>query len=279
VASAKRTPKSRALAGKRKAGARKAPEAPKKRSPNVGDRGFAEADGASQFEKPHAVLDTNVGLSIYSWHDVLDAIGRGLQEDPNATLLHPDVQFRAQRARTAFHLALLFDERSWMTAAPAREMLRLLRTKAPPKTKKHGIKSNFVRFFVYFVKDKLMPGWVAGSNLRAERGLRGNAVDRLCLSWAEQHRVPLVSWEGHGQKGFDRKKLIPREGAARGIDVVTPEQLLDRSNFDEVEAMRRFIARWDEHATKYVESNPSSKETLKMVRSFYRRLMSNDWTP
>jgi len=67
----------------------------------------------------------------------------------------------------------------------------------------------------------------------------------------------LISLEGHGQNGFDSEKLIPAQGAARGIDVVSPEQFLQREGFDVGPAIQRFIADWDRHAADYVKENPA----------------------
>src|SRR5882724_13400101 len=75
---------------------------------------------------PNAVLDTNVCLAIYSWHDVLTEGQEVLHLDPTANLTHPKIQFRAQRARSAFLLALFFNERRWVTISPAHELQRTL---------------------------------------------------------------------------------------------------------------------------------------------------------
>ncbi len=136
------------------------------------------------------------------------------------------------------------------------------------------------RFFVHFVKDKLFPGWVTGTDVAADEHITGDDVDLLCLDWAEKHQIPLVRLEGHGQNGFDPMKLIPTQGAARGIDVVSPEQFLQRAGFDVAPAIQRFIADWDRHAADYVKENPSAARTLtEIARPFYQRLVMNDWTP
>jgi hypothetical protein len=175
--------------------------------------------------EPNAVLDTNVGLAIYSWHDLLGAAEPVLKQDQTANLTHAEIQFRAQRARTAFILTLFFNERGWATLAPLNELLRTLMANAPPEDEEHGLKSNFVKFFLYFVNDKLLPAWRNGAEPSGDANIVGNDVDRLCLDWAAQHSIPLISWEGHGPNGLDPKKLIPREARKRGIDLVTPEEL------------------------------------------------------
>jgi putative PIN family toxin of toxin-antitoxin system len=132
--------------------------------------------------KLNAVLDTNVGLAIYSWHELLDAAERISEEDPTATLTNADIQFWAQRTRTAFILALFFNERGWATWSPLNELIRKLVNKAPPVGEEHGRKTNFVRLFIYFIKEKLLPGWLIVGDPSSDESIIGNGVDELCLA-------------------------------------------------------------------------------------------------
>jgi hypothetical protein len=220
---------------------------------------------------PNAVLDTNVGLAIYSWHDLV-AIAA---EHPSATLEHTAIQFRAQRARTAFFLTLFLHQNEWKTLVPLSEWRRKLIETSPPNGPEHSVESSF--FFLY-VRPKLLPGWYAGGDLNSDAAIRGTNVDRLCLDWAEQHKTPLVSWEGHGPNGLDRSKLIPREAPRRGIDLLTPEELLRRQNFDASAAVQRFFSDWDSQVGGYLSVRPDAKAMLEGMRDFYQRLSDNDWT-
>jgi hypothetical protein len=229
--------------------------------------------------KPDAVLDTNVGLAIYSWHDLIASVNSVVLREPTATLEHPEIQFRAQRARSAFLLTLFLHENKWHTLVPLNEWTRLIVTRAPPSSVEDGEKSNFVRFYIYFVKDKLLSNWQAGGDISSDDSIKGNEVDRLCLDWAGNHKIPLISWEGHGPAGFDASKLIPREAKVRGIDLVTPDQLLIRNNFNEQRAIRRFLSDWNANIDEYLVGSPDARETLGYARSFFQRLAENDWTP
>jgi hypothetical protein len=239
---------------------------------------MATDDGDSFSGEPMTVVDTNVCLAIYSWHDFLNAAKGVFEREPTATLAHAGIQFRAQRARYAFGLTLLFNERSWVTLLAMNEVGRTLTARVPPDDREHGARSNFVRLYVYFIKAKLLPAWRGGGDLAADAEKKGNDVDRLCLDLAEHHKIPLISWEGHGPSGPDPTRLIPREAARRGIDLVTPEGLIRRERFSGAEAARRFFSAWDEHAPSYLAENPGSRETLEYARPFYRRLAANDWT-
>jgi len=180
-----------------------------------------------------------------------------LGEDPTANLTHADIQFWAQRARTAFMLALFFNERGWATWSPLNELTRTLVNKASPVGEEHGPKSNFVRLFVYFIKEKLLPRWLDAGDPSSDESVIGTGVDELRLDVAAQHSIPLVSWEGHGPNGLDPKKFIPRAARERGIDLVTPEELLRREMFDETKAVERFFAGWDRHALTFISGNPA----------------------
>ena len=227
---------------------------------------------------PNAVLDTNVLVAIYSWHDFTDAARSVLSSEPAATLEHHEIQFRAQRARAAFSLALFLDERSWITQSPLNEVGRILTGKVPPSGGDRAAEVNHVKLYIYFIKDLLLPSWQLGADPEADLAKKSNDVDRLCLDWAERQRVPLISWEGHGPQGLDPSKLIPREAAKRGIDLVTPEELVRRARFDHVAGMRRFFSAWEHHAPLYLAENPSAREPLEYAGHFYRRMAENDWT-
>src|SRR5689334_6304247 len=93
----------------------------------------------------HAVLDTNVRLDLYSWHDIMAAVEAEVARDPAANLRHPAVQYRAQRARATFLLSLLFDERAWTTLGSINELERTLVRNADPINVEQAARSNFVR--------------------------------------------------------------------------------------------------------------------------------------
>lgn len=223
---------------------------------------------------PMAIVDTNVCLEIYSWYDFLEAAQKVFERDPTATLEHPEIQLRAQRARYAFGVSLLFNERSWATLVAYNEVGRTIVDRVPPDAVEHGARSNFVRLYAHFIKDNLLPSWHAGGDLAADAEKTGNDVDRLCLELAEQHKIPLISWEGSGRKRA-KSKLIPKEAARRGIDLVTPKAFVQRERFSGTDAARRFFASWDELAPRYLAENPGARETMEVARHFYWRLAAN----
>lgn len=229
---------------------------------------------------PNALLDTNVLLAAYSWHDFIDGANRLLERDPTATLEHDEIQFRAQRARAAFLLTLFLNQNEWKTLAPAKELERILVARAPPTDPGHGVESDFVRLYLSFVCDRLLPGWeLWGDDLNSDAAFKGSGVDRHLLDLAERYEIPFLSWEGHGPNGLDASKLVPREAHERGIDLLTPEELLRRQNFDEGPAIQRFFLDWDEHVAAYLLDRPDAKEILEVARPYFQRLAYNDWTP
>jgi hypothetical protein len=238
-----------------------------------------QVDAESPTAVPNAILDTNVLLAIYSWHDLTAVVDSVLDRDPTATLEHADIQFRAQRARAAFILTLFFDERGWMTQSPLNEVGRTLTGKVPPTDIARATEINYLKLYLYFIKDSLLPSWLPGADPEADGTKKGNDVDLLCLDWAERHKVPLISWEGSGPSGPIPSRLIPSEAARRGIDLVTPEELVHREGFNERAAARRFFAAWNKHAPVYLSTSPLFRDLVEHAHHFYMRMAKNDWTP
>jgi hypothetical protein len=104
-------------------------------------------------------------------------------------------------------------------------------------------------------------------------------VDVLCVDLAAKHQIPLISWEGVSQTGrFDDSKLIPQEARRRGVDLVTPFDLLRREQFDPQRACERFFRSWDEKANSYAAAH-KAEEFVEYARHWYMRLATNDWDP
>jgi hypothetical protein len=229
-----------------------------------------------QQSDPHAVLDTNVGFTIYSWNDLIKAMADLQTKNGTVSLSDPALAYRKRRARSAFFLALFLNERKWKTLAPPNEYQRTLVTVVPP----NSVAANFTKLFLHFIKDHLLLDWEAGSfSLSDDINIKGNDVDLLCLNWAQQYQIPLISWEGDTPTGPDPTRLIPREAKARGINLVTPERLMIQHQFVEGPAVKRFFADWDAHAGAYLKGNPGARETMIDVRQFFERLRDNYWGP
>lgn len=253
-------------------------------------------DDAAINGMPRAVVDTNVLLAIFSWHDFIITGDTEVRRDPNATLLHPNIQFRAQRARQAFFLTLMFHERQWTTLMPLNEVVRLMTVRVPPASDRKDLhlrksegddaslaqaKLHFTTLYLYFVKDLLLPGWQPIGDPSEDLDKVGNQVDLLCLAQAEKERLPLISWEGHGPSGFNPSKLIPAQAKERGIDLVTPSDLLSRERFDPSAPLNRFFASWAEKATHFLQEGhgPGAPDALSLLYDYYLRLADDDWTP
>ena len=100
-------------------------------------------------------------------------------------------------------------------------------------------------------------------------GLAGLSATRFRSS-AGRDMAPLASTP---------QKLMPKEAQARGIDLVTPNELLTRHKFNERRAIRRFLSDWNANVDEYLVGSPDARETLGYARSFFQRLAKNDWTP
>ena len=61
-----------------------------------------------------------------------------LTRDPTATPERREIQFRAQRARTAFMLALFFNENRWKTLIAVNEFVRTIRARLTPASRERS---------------------------------------------------------------------------------------------------------------------------------------------
>lgn len=227
--------------------------------------------------RPHAIIDTNVRLAIYSWHDLYAQAEAVNAKDSAADLSHPEIQPRAKRARSSFLLSLLFNDRKWVTVGPSNELKRTIVLRADPTNSEHHNRVAFVALYIYFIKEKILPDWRDCGDEDDDQELKGNDVDLICLERAEKHNVPLISWEGTREDGtLNSGKLIPREALLRGVDLVSPDQLLERERFDPSVPLRRFFADWDRHVGHYIKARGGAAE-LVIVRQFYERMAEDYW--
>jgi len=230
---------------------------------------------AKKQRTPDAVLDTNVALDIYSWHNLLAVgdkhlKGGATEADKRMVFRHPEVQRRAQRMRHAFFLALFFNEKRWATVVALTELMRKLEELAPATD---AVLSNYPRMHAHFIKGKLLHRWLAGGNAKGDKYLVGDAVDLFCLDLADENKIPFISSESNP------KKLIPKQAHARGIGLATPEHFLKQRNYDGPAAAQKFLANWDARAPGYIRQNPTAATFLPLARDLFQRFALDDWDP
>ena len=150
---------------------------------------------------PNAVLDTNVVHAIYSWHDFTngDRIGSRSpsRRDPGA----PGDPISSAAARAAFILTLLFDERGWTTQSPLNEVGRTLTGKSSAHGHRSRCRGQLHKALIGTSSRTCSCRRGCWSDPEADLTKKSNDVDMLCLDWAEQHKVPLISFEGSGPSG------------------------------------------------------------------------------
>jgi len=229
---------------------------------------------------PNAVLDTNVMLSIYSWHDLVEVMERVGKIDPRATLHRPDVQFRAQRLRWGFLLSLFLDEKGWATICPFEEFTRKMEDKVNPNKAEHDTRVGYTTLYAHFIKDLILTGWKAGADTE-DHALVGDDVDVHCAKRAETFSVPLISWEGVSHTGeIDNDKTIRKEALQRGVVVVTPQELLVRERFDPRPAIERFFRAWVTAESAFLEGHSGhAAANVAFMKGVFLRLARNDWDP
>lgn len=71
---------------------------------------------------------------------------------------------------------------------------------------------DFTRTFVWFVKDRVLSGWLPRVSV-TERNLKGNAADAEIVRQARIRRIPVISHEGYRLYEDDRRQrlLVPED--------------------------------------------------------------------
>ena len=72
----------------------------------------------------------------------------------------------------------VFQREGLDTLDTPKRIRRVLQTRGAADRCEHGVKSNFVRLYVYFVKD-MLPRWEAAGDLTSDANIKGDDVDLL----------------------------------------------------------------------------------------------------
>jgi hypothetical protein len=162
-----------------------------------------------------AVLDTNVFVDLYSWHDAAEAT-------PG-----PRRDYRFRRVGEALRLAIHLHKRSAVTWSLKHEPIETLVKHSPPSAGVDGPGASmtaYTRFVIYFVKDRLCPRWCPIMPHRERRSVRGNDADTRLLREAKKLNVPLITSEGNLHTPGKRlhPKSLRARAQAEGVAVFTP---------------------------------------------------------
>ncbi len=225
-----------------------------------------------------AVVDTNLLLDVYSCHDLAGAYERLLPELGERVFEQPDLKYRMARARESFLLALYFHEIRATTYSLHHEPLALLCLRAPPAPGGHSLEADFVRVFIHFTHEHVIPNWTVAmpSEPQVERG---NEADDALLDYARQRALPLITNEGSSAVGLRDDHGLRKKAKDAGVDVFTPREFY-AGKIVERRAIDDFLGRYQEHVPRYKARRerefPGDKmgELVDWVLGFYKMILN-----
>jgi hypothetical protein len=224
-----------------------------------------------------AVMDTNVMLDIYSCHDLANTYSEAQARRGSVALDDRPMVYRRARARESFLLALCLDKIGATTYSLHFELVALLTARAPPAPGGQTIESDFTRFFVAFVKERLLPHWNA--RLPQEPGNEAkNEADLALVAYCKEHSLPLITNEGYSHTGIvdeGMRKLAKHAG----VGVFTPREFY-QGKMNEAEEIEAFLGRFRDQAAGHIDArkkelgeDDKGREVLAWIHGYYRHIL------
>jgi len=238
--------------------------------------------------EPIAVLDTNVVLDLFSWHDFHDHFGRRVTwaSANNVRLDDPQSRMRMARAREALLLAIYLHKTRAITfsiSEAERLVIRVSQFDAkgkPLSDDERGYKEAFVKTFLWFVKERLLVGWQDAMEVT---DAEGNDADDILLAHAKKKSLPLITNEGFTATGVDRKNRMRRKAKKEGVQIVRAADFYHDKMDVEVEAkafFRRFRAETPKYLKWYLKKHGRGKGAIQRILRdldrYYDFILSND---
>ena len=208
------------------------------------------------------VVDTNVMLDLFSWHNLMEERAR-----PDASLRDDNVRYRIARHGAALRLAVWFHENEATTLSLKREGLRLFLRCVPPKPSGTDLNSDYTTTFINVIKPRALPGWHAGTT-DVDANISGDEADGSLVREAKRLNVPLVTNE-EKEKGTVRKTA-----ALANVRVVSPRELLTSKGFDE-----RAVAAFLDKLAALVNEEPSDgrRDFMAQMLRTWKFVLRTKW--
>lgn len=187
-----------------------------------------------------AVVDANVIIDLYSVHSF---------RDPDAFKKN-----RAGRAIDALLAGICLHERRSTTYSTL-EALRIIYQRVPPGGRSAELL--FASGVSQFVKDVVLCEWDARAD--ADRDPRGGEADSLLLTKAQALGLPLITSDGP----------LAKKASAVGVEVWKPGEYWQRNLRDPEASKRRFLARFQAEAPRWLRAPGREAEWAKMLPQFY----------
>jgi len=239
--------------------------------------------------KPIAVIDTNVIVDLYSWHDFNDHFDSRVSyaSSDDVSLDDPVSKMRFSRARRALLLAIHLHNTKAITYSLSESVTLLKRltqfdAQGKPLDPDERIRREaFTKTFLWFVKRRLLTDWKDGMRVA---DLSSNEADRALVAFANEHSLPLITNEGFTATGVNPRKLMQRLARESGVRIVQAADFYG-TEMDEAEEAKVFFRRFRKvlpvYKKWYVEKHPSGKhaidQILRHLDRYYYFLLRGDW--
>jgi hypothetical protein len=238
--------------------------------------------------KPIAVVDTNVIVDLYSWHDFNEHFERLITTAslPGVPIDDPTSLMRITRARDALLLAICFHKTNAITFSLSESVTLLNRLTVfdrdgkPLPDDERIRRLAFTKTFLWFVKTRLLTGW---KDAMRDSDLKGNDADRAFVAYAKENELPLITNEGFGPLGINKKSLMQKLAREQGVRIIQAIDFYADKMDDMAEGIAfflRFRAEAPEYLKWYVKRHPEGKKAVQQILRdlgrHYEYLLSDD---
>jgi hypothetical protein len=212
---------------------------------------FAADSGRSgdlEYDKPIAVIDTNVVMDIFGCFHVVRHY-----DDPGITAEHPKSVYRRDRARQALLLAQHLHNIKATTFNIYEPMTIVVREVDPEVS--DTFEHHYTRIFANYVKGHVIPDWVMLQPAQQGEEGKGDKADSALVQYAKDYDVPLISFEGFTPSGIDPGNKMRRKALGAGVRVLTPSDFY--GDADEQLLAALFYNGFRNGAKRYIDEGPA----------------------
>jgi hypothetical protein len=220
-----------------------------------------------EYDKPIAVIDTNVVMDIFGCFHVVRHY-----DEPGMKAEHPKSVYRRDRARQALLLAQHFHNVKATTFNIYEPMTIVVREVNPEAS--DTFEHHYTRIFANYIKDSVIPDWVMLQPAQLGDEGKGDKADAALVQYAKEYGVPLISFEGFTPTGIDPSNKMRKRAAAAGAAVVTPSEFY--SDADEQLLAALFYNGFKGGAKRYIAEGPApdiNRVVMNDVNGYFKHVL------
>lgn len=226
------------------------------------------ADEGPKFNKPIAVLDTNVVLDASSCLHMVKHYDNQAVPDPTTR----DSILRRQKARESLLLSVYLNSIQ-ATTYSIFEATRITVREISPDSNR-TLENHAMIIWLHYVKDSVLPSWTMVSPSNGDAEPVGNAADALLVAKAREFGVPLVSHEGVTVHGLNPRSGIRKMAQDSGVKIVTAREFY--GDMDELLQSALFMQAYGNGAEEHVGKSAKPeimRESMLVLQAYYRHIL------